>query len=50
VDRRPHGPGPGAGLRTLSYTVNDDAVAQRLLQWGIDGIITDRVDHFAPQS
>ncbi|HEY1102087.1 MAG TPA: glycerophosphodiester phosphodiesterase [Burkholderiaceae bacterium] len=39
-----------AGLRTLSYTVNDDAVAQRLLQWGIDGIITDRVDHFAPQS
>lgn len=37
-----------AGLRTLSYTVNDDTVAQRLLQWGIDGIITDRVDHFAP--
>jgi glycerophosphoryl diester phosphodiesterase len=38
----------GAGLRTLSYTVNDVAVAQRLLSLGIDGVITDRVDFFAP--
>ena len=38
-----------AGLRTLSYTVNDEAVAQRLLALGTDGIITDRVDFFAPQ-
>jgi glycerophosphoryl diester phosphodiesterase len=37
-----------AGLRTLSYTVNDQAAAQRLIDWGTDGIITDRVDLFAP--
>ena len=37
-----------AGLRTLSYTVNDEAVAQRLIGWGTDGIITDRVDLFTP--
>jgi glycerophosphoryl diester phosphodiesterase len=38
----------GAGLRALVYTVNDDASAQRLLALGIDGIITDAVDRFAP--
>lgn len=38
----------GAGLRCLSYTVNDEWAAQRLLQLGTDGIITDRVDLFAP--
>ena len=37
-----------AGLRTVSYTVNDEAVAQRLTDWGTDGIITDRVDLFTP--
>ena len=37
-----------AGLRALSYTVNDDWAAQRLLALGTDGIITDRVDLFAP--
>ncbi|MDP1687622.1 glycerophosphodiester phosphodiesterase [Hydrogenophaga sp.] len=37
-----------AGLRTLAYTVNDDWAAQRLLDLGLDGIITDRVDLFAP--
>ncbi len=37
-----------AGLRCLSYTVNDEWAAQRLLQLGTDGIITDRVDLFAP--
>jgi glycerophosphoryl diester phosphodiesterase len=37
-----------AGLRCLSYTVNDEWVARRLLELGIDGIITDRVDLFAP--
>lgn len=37
-----------AGLRTLSYTVNDPATAQRLLALQTDGIITDRVDHFSP--
>lgn len=37
-----------AGLRLLSYTVNDDVEAVRLLALGLDGLITDRVDHFAP--
>jgi glycerophosphoryl diester phosphodiesterase len=37
-----------AGLRTLSYTVNDAATAQRLFDLGLDGLITDRVDIFAP--
>lgn len=39
----------GAGLRALSYTVNDEWEAERLLDLGTDGIITDRVDLFAPQ-
>jgi glycerophosphoryl diester phosphodiesterase len=34
----------------LSYTVNEDIEAQRLLDLGTDGLITDRVDHFRPQS
>ena len=38
----------GAGLRCLSYTVNDAWAAQRLLQLGTDAIITDRVDLFPP--
>ena len=37
-----------AGLRALSYTVNDDWAAQHLLALGTDGIITDRVDVFSP--
>ena len=37
-----------AGLRCLSYTVNDEATAQLLLDLGTDGIITDRVDLFPP--
>jgi glycerophosphoryl diester phosphodiesterase len=38
----------GAGLRALAYTVNDSAEAQRLTALGIDGVITDAVDRFAP--
>ena len=37
-----------AGLRALAYTVNDDAVARKLLGYGLDGLITDAVDQFAP--
>jgi glycerophosphoryl diester phosphodiesterase len=37
-----------AGLRMLSYTVNDEWAAQRLIDLGTDGIITDRVDLFTP--
>ena len=38
----------GAGLRALSYTVNDALAAGRLMALGTDGIITDRVDLFSP--
>lgn len=37
-----------AGMRALSYTVNDEWAAERLLALGTDGIITDRVDRFSP--
>lgn len=37
-----------AGLRRLAYTVNDDAEAERLRALGLDGLITDRIDHFRP--
>ena len=37
-----------AGFRCLCYTVNDDQAAQRLIQMGIEGLITDRVDLFSP--
>ncbi len=37
-----------AGLRCLSYTVNDEWAAERLFELGTDGIITDRVDLFSP--
>ena len=39
-----------AGFRCLSYTVNDEWAAQRLMDLGTDGIITDRVDLFAPSA
>lgn len=38
----------GADLRAMVYTVNDASEAQRLRSLGIDGIITDAVDRFAP--
>ncbi|VTU14669.1 Glycerophosphoryl diester phosphodiesterase [Variovorax sp. SRS16] len=37
-----------AGMRTLSYTVNDEWAAQRLIALGTDGLITDRIDRFSP--
>ncbi len=37
-----------AGFRLLSYTVNDEWAAARLLALGTDGLITDRVDLFSP--
>ena len=37
-----------AGFKTLSYTVNEEATARRLLDLDLDGIITDRVDLFPP--
>lgn len=38
----------GAGWHALVYTVNDAADARRLLALGIDSIMTDAVDRFAP--
>jgi len=38
----------GAGMRCLSYTVNEEVRAKQLLDLGIDGIITDRIDVFRP--
>ena len=38
----------GTGLRALVYTVNEWVDARRLLALGIDGLITDAVDRFAP--
>ena len=37
-----------AGMRALSYTVNDEWAAQRLIDLGTDGVVTDRVDLFSP--
>ncbi|HNT40250.1 MAG TPA: glycerophosphodiester phosphodiesterase [Rubrivivax sp.] len=36
------------GRRALVYTVNEAEEARRLLDLGIDGIITDAIDRFAP--
>ena len=38
----------GAGLRLACYTVNDEADAARLIALGVDGLVTDAVDRFAP--
>ena len=39
-----------AGFRCISYTVNDEWAAQRLIGLETDGVITDRVDLFSPAS
>jgi glycerophosphoryl diester phosphodiesterase len=33
------------GLRVCAYTVNDPVRATALKAWGIDGLITDAIDH-----
>lgn len=48
-DRETVAKAKGLGLRCLSYTVNDEWAAQRLIALETDGIITDRVDLFAPE-
>jgi len=39
-----------AGYRVLCYTPNDPARVAELAEWGVDGIITDAVDHVAADS
>ena len=47
-DKRTVAQAKAAGLRTLSYTVNDEWAAERLEALGTNGIITDRIDLFSP--
>lgn len=42
--------GHAAGLRMLTYTVNEADRAQALCHGGLDGLITDRVDLFGAQA
>jgi glycerophosphoryl diester phosphodiesterase len=37
----------GAGGRVIAWTVNDLALGQRLADWGVDGLCTDRCGAFA---
>jgi glycerophosphoryl diester phosphodiesterase len=37
-----------AGYRLLCYTVNDPEIARVLFDWGVDAIVTDRLDLIAP--
>jgi glycerophosphoryl diester phosphodiesterase len=39
-----------ADLACVSYTVNDPEVARQLLDWGINSLITDRMDAFSRNS
>jgi glycerophosphoryl diester phosphodiesterase len=34
----------GLGLKVLPWTVNDPADMERLIDWDVDGLITDRPD------
>jgi glycerophosphoryl diester phosphodiesterase len=34
----------------MSYTVNEPEVAQKLLDWGVNSLITDRLDVFSRKS
>ena len=40
----------GAGRHALVYTVNDAVRADELIALGIDGIVTDAVDHLGPDA
>ncbi len=39
-----------AGLRVMTWTVNDPVRAAELARWGVDTVITDAVDRIAPDS
>ena len=37
-----------AGYAVLVWTVNDPSDAQRMFEWGVDSIVTDRLDLIGP--
>jgi glycerophosphoryl diester phosphodiesterase len=37
-----------AGRAVLAWTVNDRRAARKLLRWGVDSVVTDRLDRIAP--
>jgi glycerophosphoryl diester phosphodiesterase len=37
-----------AGCGVLAWTVNDRRTARKLLGWGVDCLVTDRLDRIAP--
>jgi glycerophosphoryl diester phosphodiesterase len=37
-----------AGCALLCYTVNDPATARELFDWGVDAVVTDRLDLVLP--
>ena len=36
------------GLRVIPWTVNDPAAIARLIEWGVDGLISDYPDRVTP--
>jgi len=38
-----------AGYKVVTYTPNDPAVVARLVEWGVDCVITDAIDVIVPQ-
>lgn len=38
-----------AGYWLLCYTVNEPGIARRLLSWGVDALVTDRLDLIGPE-
>jgi len=44
IDRRDVEEAHRLGLQVIPWTVNDPRIMKRLIDWGVDGIITDRPD------
>jgi hypothetical protein len=40
--------GAAAGCAVLCWTVNDRRSAKKLLGWGVDCLVTDRLDRIGP--
>lgn len=44
INRRDVEKAHALGLKVIPWTINDPAVMHRFIDWGVDGIITDRPD------